>query len=328
MSTKDTFKHPKGSYERLNATNYPTWSNSTRRLLRALRAWSIVAGDEVAPVIPTAGIGLSGIAKAKKDLEDFVQRREDAALVIYNSCSATLRSYIDKIDDPKTMWDTLDKQLNTAKSAVGRQAIFWQFMELKPTVGDSIGEWFTKLLELKNQVEGTPEAITPIMFKTHVFASLPDSFEVTSKIQQNNPTATLEEVIEALKEDEKIRDMRTKMESTTDAFYTARGRSTRGYGSPARRGRGRGHASHGGSSWCSFCRSGTHSTEVCRSKRQHDSLKRTRENMETECFYCGEIGHFQRECPVKQKGELAKVRAAKKVKVDVNLGEKEADAGQ
>ena len=187
MTTKDTFKHPKGSFERLNATNYPTWSNSTRRLLRALRAWAIVAGEEEVPVIPAAGTGLGGVAKAKKDLEDFVQRREDAALVIYNSCSATLRSYIDKIDDPKTMWNTLDKQLNTAKSAVGRQAIFRQFMELKPTSGESIGDWFTKLLELKNQVKGTPEAITPVMFKTHVFTSLPDSFEVTSKIQQTIP---------------------------------------------------------------------------------------------------------------------------------------------
>ena len=328
MSTKDTFKHPKGSYERLNATNYPIWSDSTRHLLRALRAWSIVAGDGVAPVISTAGIAISGIAKAKKDLEDFVQRWEDAAMVIYRSCSATLRSYIDKIDDPKTMWNTLDKQLNSAKSAVGRQAIFRQFMQLKPPVGDSIGEWFTKLLELKNQVKGTPEAITPIMFKTHVFASLPDSFEVTSKIQQNNPTANLEEVIEALKEDEKIREMRTKLESTTNAFYTARGRNTRGYGSPARRVRGRGYPSHGGSLWCSFCRSGAHSTEVCRSKRQHDSLKWTCQNTETECFYCGEIGHCQRECPVKQKGELAKIQAAKKVMVDVNLDEKEADAGR
>ena len=225
------------------------------------------------------------------------------------------------------MLDTVDKQLNTVKSVVGRQAIFPQFMELKPTVGDRIVERFTKLLKLKNQAEGTPEAITPIMFKTHVFASLPDSFEVTSKIRQNNPMATLEEVIKTLKEDKKIRDMRTKLESTTDAFYTARGRDIRGYESPAQRDRGRGYAFHGGLLWCSFCGSGMHSTEVCRSKRQHDSLKWTRENTETECFYCGEIGHFQRESPVKQKAGVAKVRAAKKVKIDANLGEKEADAG-
>lgn len=275
-------------------------------------------------MIPAAGTGLGVVAKAKRDLEDFVQRREDAALVIYNSCSATLRSYIDKIDDPRTMWNTLDKQLNTAKSAVGRQAIFRQFMELKPTSGESIGDWFTKLLELKNQVKGTPEAITPVMFKTHVFTSLPDSFEVTSKIQQNNPEATLEEVIEALKEDEKIRDMRTRSEGTNDAFYTTRGRG--GYGPLANRGRGRGYVTRSSSMWCSFCQSGTHSNDVCRSKRRHD-LKRSRDTTDLECFYCGEGGHIQRECPIKQKGEMAKVRAAKKVKVDVNLGEKEAGAG-
>lgn len=327
MSGKDTFKHPKGSYERLNASNYPTWSNSTRRLLRALRAWLIVAGEELAPAIPAAGSGVSAIAKATKSLEDFEQRREDAALVIYNSCGAALRSYIDKIDDPKIMWDTLDKQLNTAKSAVGRQAIFRQFMELKPVPGEGIGDWFTKLLELKNQVEGTPEAITAVMFKTHVFTSLPDTFEVTSKIQQNNPDATLEEVIEALKEDEKIRNMRMKPEVTQspDAFFAARGRGT--YGVPGGRGRGRGLTPRMGSTWCSFCRSGTHSTEACRSKRQFEN-KRSRDSLELECFYCGEAGHVQRDCSVKHKGEQANARATKRVRVDVSLGEKEADAGQ
>ena len=323
MSAKDMFKHPKGSYERLNANNYPTWSNSTCRLLRAIRAWSIVAGDEVATIVPTENSLFVLVATAKKELDDYRQRQEDAALIIYNSCSASLHSYIDQIDCPKLMWETLDKQLNTAKSAVGRQAIFRQFMELKPAPGEAIGNWFTKLLELKNQVAGTPEAITPVMFKTHFFTSLPESFEVTSKIQQNNPDATIEEVIEALKEDEKIRNMRVKPEATTEAFATTGGR--RGFGQVQGRGRGRGYGNRSSSNWCSFCRSGTHTTEACRSKRQSD-LKRTSEAA-SECFHCGESGHYQRECPAKQKGEQAKARVAKRVKVDVNLGEKEAGGG-
>ena len=322
MSVKDTFKHPKGSYERLNATNYPTWSNSTRRLLHALRAWSIVQGEEVAPIFPSTGGGITATSSAKRNLEDFRQRQEDAALVIYNSCGAALRSYIDKINDPKVMWNTLDQQLNTTNSAVGRQAIFRQFMELKPDSNEDIGDWFTRLLKLKNQVDGTPEAITPVMFKTHVFTSLPDAFEVTSKIQQNNPNATIEEVIEALKEDEKIRKMRVKTEPTTDAFVAARGRG--GHGSFGR-GRGRGFTTRNNSLWCSFCRSATHSTEACRSRHRPEQ-KRLRDN-ELECFYCGQCGHYQRDCPIKQCGEQAKARASKRVKVEVNLGEREAGAG-
>ena len=103
MSAKDTFKHPKGSYERLNTNNYPTWSNSTRRLLRAICAWSIVAGDEVAPTVPTENSFFVLVATAKKELDDYRQRQEDAAFIIYNSCSASLRSYIDQIDCPKLM---------------------------------------------------------------------------------------------------------------------------------------------------------------------------------------------------------------------------------
>ena len=45
-------------------------------------------------------------------------------LVVYNSCSATLQLYINMIDDPKMMRDTLGKQLYTAKIAIGWQAIF------------------------------------------------------------------------------------------------------------------------------------------------------------------------------------------------------------
>lgn len=52
--------------------------------------------------------------------------------------------------------------------------------------------------------------------------SLPDSFEVTSKMQENNLDATLEAVIEALKEVEQIRDLRMKSEATAGAFYTTK----------------------------------------------------------------------------------------------------------
>lgn len=195
-------------------------------------------------------------------------------------------------------------------------------MELKRNSNEDIGDWFTPLLELKNQVDGAPEAITPVMFKTHVFTSLPDAFAVTSKIQQNNINAIIEEVIEALKEDEKVGEMRVKTEPTTDAFVAARGRSEHGlFG----RGGGRGFTTCNNTLWCSFYCSATHSTEACRSR--HRPEQRQLHDTDFECFYCGERGHYQRDCPIKHRGEQAEARASKRVKVEVDLGEKEAGGG-
>ncbi|KAH8152155.1 uncharacterized protein LAJ45_03581 [Morchella importuna] len=219
-STKDIFKHPKGSFDRLTPSNYSSWKNSMRRLLRALLAWKIVSGDEEIPPVAGPNDEEEEIERCRKRRQDFEQRREDAAAVIYNSCSSPVRIYIDEVDDPEEMWTILAERLDTACSAVGRQTIYRNFMALRPVPGAPIGDYFSRLLELRNQIAGTEEAISDIAFKTHIFSTLPTSFEVTSKIQQNRADATIENIIDALKEDESIRSMRTQPDSMTEAFYS------------------------------------------------------------------------------------------------------------
>lgn len=171
MSTiKDIFKHPKGSYERLTTSNYSAWRNGSRQLLRATGGWQIVDGTE--PIPPPPAGGINQIAAARAVLRDYEQRKKDAAAVIYNSCSLSVRVYIDEIDDPEDMWTVLSERLDTASTAVGRQAIYRQFCSLRPTPGEPIGNYFAKLMELRNQINGTPEAISNVAFKTHVFAYL------------------------------------------------------------------------------------------------------------------------------------------------------------
>ena len=327
-SKPDIFKHAKGSYERLTSANYPAWKNSTRRLLRSIFAWNIVTATESAPIVLTQGEP-EDIDLSRRLLHKYKQRQEDAAVIIYNSTSVAVRAYIDEIDDPAEMWTTLANHFNTAGTAAGRQAIFREFMGLKPIPGKPIAEWFGRLLELRNQVIGTDEAITDVMFKTHIFTSLPESFEVTAKIQQSNPNATVDIVIEALKEDEKIRSMRVNPDAGTEAFYSNRGR-----------GRGRGdssHSPHYRGRWCSVCRSTTHNTEDCRSRRRQGESKRSNTQEEksgshlaasqVECYHCGEKGHKRDNCPIKRKGDEVWERSTKRVKREANLGESEAGGG-
>lgn len=336
-TTKDIFKHTKGSYERLTTSNYTAWRNSSRRLLRATGGWQIVEGTELPPPAP-AGTPAQ-LTAGRTAIKDYEQRKEDAAMTIYTSCSLSVRVYIDEIDDPQQMWTILANRLDTASTAVGRQAIYRQFCGLRPTPGEPIGDYFTKLMELRNQINGTPEAISDVAFRTHVFASLPSAFEVTAKIQQNRPDAIIESIIDALKEDESIRAMRVQPDANTDAFMSRGDRG--GY----RGGRGRyglrsnnTNRSYPEGQWCTFCNTPTHNTTDCRSKqfgsgskRQHENSSNVAEDSGPTCWHCGDTGHRISKCPIKRRGDEARAKGPKRLKPEANVasvhGEREAGGG-
>jgi hypothetical protein len=226
------------------------------------------------------------------------------------------------------MWDTLAHIFDTTSHMIGRQALFRDFLSLKPTAGESIDSWFVKLVDIRNRLIDTPEAISDIAFKTHIFNSLPEVFDTTSKILQNEPNHSVEEIIARLKRDEQTRAMRVKSEATTEAHYSATN-SGRGRGR-GRGGRG-GHAPGRGNLWCTFCCTATHNTEDCRSKQWGHKRKRDADDSESkepqaegshgECFHCGETGHFIAKCPIKKRGDEAREKRKKKnVKTEAEDG--------
>lgn len=152
-----------------------------------------------------------------------------------------------------------------------------------------------------------------------------------TKIQQNLPEATVESILDALKEDESIRAMRVQPDSSTDAFLS---RSDRG-GFQRIRGRSRSMTQHRPNGlWCTFCNTPTHNTVDCRSKqfasaskRRHDNPISPTEDAGPVCWHCGEDGHRISKCPVKKRGDEARARGPKRQKQEVNLGEKEAGGG-
>lgn len=64
-----------------------------------------------------------------------------------------------------------------------------------------------------------------------------------------------------------------------------------------------------GKRWCTNCRATSHDTAYCWKKDQDGSgNKRKRETHPTArvCYYCGEEGHTQKDCPVKRKANAAR----------------------
>jgi hypothetical protein len=221
------------------------------------------------------------------------------------------------------MWDILSCILDTTSHTVGRQS-------LKPTAGESIDAWFVKLVDIRNRLLDTLEAIRDITFKTHIFNSLPEAFDATSRILQNEPDHSVEEIIARLKRDDQTRAMRVKSEATTEAHHSATnaGRG-RGRGCGGRRGR----ASERVNLWCTLCCTTTHDTVDYRSKqwghkrkRNADNSTESKESKEPQveggkCFHCGETGYFIA-CLGKKRGDEAcgKKKKQRNVKMEAENG--------
>jgi hypothetical protein len=148
--SSDMYKHPKGSFPRLTTLNYAAWKGNTYRILRAILAWNIVDGTESIPPLEESGATPAERSAAELRRTNYIQRREDAATVIYNACSVSVRIYIDDIDNPEDIWLTLGECCNTASTAVGRQVLYQQFMSMKPVPRAPIGDYFSSLLEIQN----------------------------------------------------------------------------------------------------------------------------------------------------------------------------------
>jgi hypothetical protein len=190
----DTFKHPKGSFERLTASNYPSWQNNMQRLLRSIHCWNITAGLEEQPEELEGPVSADIKYQNRKDIEKYNTRLEDGAAAIYNACSVSIRIHINKMFHPKAMWDELAERVNIASTEVGRQALNRSFTSIRPTPGAPIDDFFTRLIEIQDQLQGTAEEINDASFKSHALGVLPKNFNVTAQIQRGTPGTTIQSI--------------------------------------------------------------------------------------------------------------------------------------
>jgi hypothetical protein len=329
------FCHKEASFERLTHKNYNAWSRNCRLLLCALDIWSIVDNEEDEPQAPVQ-VGAIAVSQAvqnayRENHREYKRRAFRATQIIHNSVSDDLRPYISNTDEPSEMWAILQARCSSIGTQMERTALLLQFNKTVPVSGAPISEYFSKLMEIRNQLAGSPQAITDTAFKVQIYGSLPPEFDTTITYQQNLPDDTsTETIMDNLKRDELMRTMRNKPAATTEALYS-NSTSNRGRG----RGRGRGGRKQSTNRWCNHCKRNSHNTEDCWNKDSEDSGKRSHDEQtqsdEPECWHCGETGHMVRDCPTKQKGEAAKERNAKRRKMPreeaANLSTKSAGSG-
>jgi hypothetical protein len=250
-STESVYRHDNTKYhtkngvmDKLTAINYPKWRNAFIVLLRSMNALRIVQGEESEPTP-----GNSATAKAAS--ADFEKRSGQAASAILMSCSDAIAPYLEGMQDPQEMWNTLAERFDSTRNTIGRTTILRQFQNARPVDGEPIANYFGRLLNYKFQLEGTNEAISDSAIKTHIFTTLPDDFNITIQFLMLQPEQNLSinDVMDALRESDETRrlmrqshSLRTVTDSNSsatsgDALFTSTERQA---------------------SFCSFCRRSGH----------------------------------------------------------------------
>jgi hypothetical protein len=74
-------------------------------------------------------------AAARAAAADYEKRSGKAATAILLSCSDEVAPFVEGMEDPRLMWDTLYERFNSARHNIGRTTILRLFQSARPIPG-------------------------------------------------------------------------------------------------------------------------------------------------------------------------------------------------
>ena len=278
-SNKDGFSFPK-----LDNNNWAEWADNMERLFDSINCWEIITGDEQPPP------GTYG----DPVWESHDKRWRKTCALLHAGSTNSVKPYLKGLYAPHDMWDALKANCDSANTGMRREAIHQQFTSCNPTPGRPIVEWLEKLLTYRNRISGTPEAIHDSEFRIRLWNGLPKSFGVCVQFQQQRRDTSIHQVMDAIKEFERINALTTNpagfalatsQDGASTGQYGGGSNNYRGGGGPGNyRGGGRG----GSGAQRGNNRGGRGAPQPYDCTRRSDRSKW--------CTYHGLFGHYRSEC--------------------------------
>ena len=223
--------------------------------------------------IPVAAEGLTDAQR--KNIEDQKLKDLKAKKYLFQAIERSVLQIILNKDTTKNIWDSL-KQKYQGTTRVKRahlQALRKEFEILHMKAGESVNEYFARTLTIANKMKANGDDKGDVAVVEKILRSMTPKFDyVVCSIEESKDIDTL--TIDELQSSLLVHEQRmSSHEEEEHALKITHGEQSRG------RGRGRG----------SFRGRG-------RGRGRQSFNKAT-----VECYYCHKLGHFQWECPSKEK---------------------------
>ena len=174
------------SIEKLNESNYRSWSVVMESILDERPVFTIVDGSESAPKPPAEPEGAVTDTTAQTayatSLEAFNARKRKASTILLTSISSRLITYVDMYKkDPAKMWEILkDKYMPTTNMT--RMQVLREYQALKMEEGSDMEAYLRKFQLAKRKVEEHGIKLEPIVHKSTLLSSISDTYHITAAL--------------------------------------------------------------------------------------------------------------------------------------------------
>ncbi|CAL9007503.1 unnamed protein product [Prunus brigantina] len=257
--------------------HYDHWSMLMENFLRSKEYWSLVENG-----ITTYAEGTVLTEAQLKTIEDQKLKDLKAKNYLFQAIDRAILETILKKDTVKDIWDSLKKKYQgTARVKRAQlQALRKEFEMLQMKNGETVTDYFARILTVANKMRIHGDRMEDVTVIEKILRSMTSKYDyVVCSIEESKDidTLSIDELQSSLLVHEQrmtCHDIEEQALKVSHENYTSgRGRGRGGFGG---RGRGRG--------------------------RQGPFDKSS-----VECYHCHELGHFQYECPQKEKENKANV---------------------